>query len=176
MAGGQWQSEGVVQRGFGYIEIGRQECGEPACGGRRLTDGEMVRGYFVEPTVFAGVTEAHTIAREEIFGPVLAILRAAEEARRVVFQERQLLEEEASARAAAGAIAKLQRGGMNVGPTERMVLLSPAGSAGCDPGQSGRRSVISRPNKQHTRTTKIRKVISKRAYRLTTRVRCVPVP
>ncbi len=35
-------------------------------------------GYFVEPTVFAGVTEAHTIAREEIFGPVLAIMRAAD--------------------------------------------------------------------------------------------------
>jgi aldehyde dehydrogenase (NAD+) len=60
-----------------YIEIGREESGEPACGGRRLTDGALVRGYFVEPTVFAGVTEAHTIAREEIFGPVLAILRAS---------------------------------------------------------------------------------------------------
>jgi len=61
-----------------YIEIGRKECGEPACGGRRLTEGALAKGYFVEPTVFAGVTEAHTIAREEIFGPVLAIMRAAD--------------------------------------------------------------------------------------------------
>jgi aldehyde dehydrogenase (NAD+) len=59
-----------------YIEIGRKECGEPLCGGRRLTDGALANGYFVEPTVFANVTEQHTIAKEEIFGPVLAIMRA----------------------------------------------------------------------------------------------------
>ncbi|MDR3703805.1 MAG: aldehyde dehydrogenase family protein [Candidatus Sulfopaludibacter sp.] len=59
-----------------YIEIGRKESGEPLCGGRRLTDGALAKGYFVEPTVFAGVREEHTIAREEIFGPVLAIMRA----------------------------------------------------------------------------------------------------
>ncbi len=59
-----------------YIEIGSKECGEPLCGGRRLTDGALANGWFVEPTVFAGVGEQHTIAREEIFGPVLAIMRA----------------------------------------------------------------------------------------------------
>jgi aldehyde dehydrogenase (NAD+) len=59
-----------------YIEIGRKECGEPACGGAQLTAGALANGYFVEPTVFAGVTPEHTIAREEIFGPVLAIMRA----------------------------------------------------------------------------------------------------
>jgi acyl-CoA reductase-like NAD-dependent aldehyde dehydrogenase len=59
-----------------YVEIGRKECGDPLCGGRRLTDGALANGYFVEPTVFAGVEEKHTIAQEEIFGPVLAIMRA----------------------------------------------------------------------------------------------------
>jgi len=59
-----------------YLEIGRKENGEPLCGGRRLTDGAFAKGYFVEPTVFADVQEEHTIAREEIFGPVLAIMRA----------------------------------------------------------------------------------------------------
>jgi aldehyde dehydrogenase (NAD+) len=59
-----------------YMEIGCKECGEPLCGGRRLTDGALANGYFVEPTVFAGVEEKHTIAQEEIFGPVLAIMRA----------------------------------------------------------------------------------------------------
>jgi aldehyde dehydrogenase (NAD+) len=61
---------------LGYIETGRKECGEPLCGGRRLTDGTLGKGYFVEPTVFAGVGEQHTVAREEIFGPVLAVMRA----------------------------------------------------------------------------------------------------
>jgi len=59
-----------------YIEIGRKECGEPRIGGRRLTGGTFDKGYFIEPTVFADVTEAMTIAREEIFGPVLAVMRA----------------------------------------------------------------------------------------------------
>ncbi len=59
-----------------YIEIGRQEAGEPRVGGQRLTDGDHAKGYFVEPTVFADVTPEMTIAREEIFGPVLAVMRA----------------------------------------------------------------------------------------------------
>lgn len=59
-----------------YIEAGRQEAGEPLCGGHQLTDGPHANGYFVEPTVFANVTPGMVIAREEIFGPVLAILRA----------------------------------------------------------------------------------------------------
>jgi aldehyde dehydrogenase (NAD+) len=59
-----------------YIEIGTKETGAPKCGGNRLTAGALASGYFVEPTVFADVTEQQTIAREEIFGPVLAIMRA----------------------------------------------------------------------------------------------------
>ena len=59
-----------------YIEIGRQESGEPLCGGRRLTEGALAKGWFVEPTVFADVRAEHTIAREEVFGPVLAFMRA----------------------------------------------------------------------------------------------------
>ena len=68
--------QGQMETNLRYIEIGRKECGEPKCGGRRLTDGALAKGYFVEPTVFAGVEESHTIAKEEIFGPVLAIMRA----------------------------------------------------------------------------------------------------
>ncbi len=59
-----------------YIEIGRKECGEPLCGGRRLVEGAYARGWFVEPTIFAGATQDMTIAREEIFGPVLAVMKA----------------------------------------------------------------------------------------------------
>jgi acyl-CoA reductase-like NAD-dependent aldehyde dehydrogenase len=68
--------QGQMNTVLHYIEIGRKQSGEPLCGGRRLTDGAFAKGYFVEPTVFAGVEESHTIAQEEIFGPVLAVMRA----------------------------------------------------------------------------------------------------
>jgi alpha-ketoglutaric semialdehyde dehydrogenase len=59
-----------------YVDIGRKEAGEPLCGGRRLEGPVYSCGYFVEPTIFAGVTPEMTIAREEIFGPVLAVMPA----------------------------------------------------------------------------------------------------
>jgi alpha-ketoglutaric semialdehyde dehydrogenase len=68
--------QGQMDTVLRYIGIARQEHGEPLCGGGRLTEGALAKGYFVEPTVFAGVEESHTIAKEEIFGPVLAIMRA----------------------------------------------------------------------------------------------------
>lgn len=61
-----------------YIEIGRKECGEPLTGGHRLTGGEYDKGWFIAPTIFSGVPENAVIAREEIFGPVLAVMRAAD--------------------------------------------------------------------------------------------------
>ncbi len=54
-----------------YIEQGRAEGADCVTGGRR--HGE--RGYFVEPTLFTGVNDDMKIAREEIFGPVLGVLR-----------------------------------------------------------------------------------------------------
>jgi alpha-ketoglutaric semialdehyde dehydrogenase len=68
--------EGQLETDLRYIEIATKECGQPLCGGRRLTGGAFDKGYFVEPTIFAGVTEEHTIAREEIFGPVLGVMKA----------------------------------------------------------------------------------------------------
>ncbi len=59
-----------------YVETGRREAGQPKIGGTRLTGGDLAKGYFVAPTIFADVTPAMTIAREEIFGPVLAVMRA----------------------------------------------------------------------------------------------------
>jgi aldehyde dehydrogenase (NAD+) len=43
-------------------------------GGRRIDSGDLAAGYFVEPTVFAGVNNQMRIAREEIFGPVASII------------------------------------------------------------------------------------------------------
>ncbi len=59
-----------------YIEIGRREAGPPLIGGNRLTGEGYDKGWFVEPTIFAGVTPDMTLAQEEVFGPVLAVMRA----------------------------------------------------------------------------------------------------
>jgi alpha-ketoglutaric semialdehyde dehydrogenase len=59
-----------------YIEIGKKEGATLKIGGRRLSDGARAKGYFVEPTIFSDVDEGMTIAQEEIFGPVLAVMRA----------------------------------------------------------------------------------------------------
>ena len=61
-----------------FIEIGRKEAGQPLVGGYRLTGPEYDKGYFVAPTIFKDVTPDMTIAQEEIFGPVLAVMRAAD--------------------------------------------------------------------------------------------------
>ncbi|MCA1589645.1 MAG: aldehyde dehydrogenase family protein, partial [Acidobacteria bacterium] len=58
-----------------YINIGREDGAELICGGRRASGNGFEHGYFVEPTVFDRVTPEMRIAREEIFGPVLAVLR-----------------------------------------------------------------------------------------------------
>lgn len=56
-----------------YIEIGKGEGAQLLCGGNRLTGGAYDKGYFIEPTIFAGVTPEMRIAQEEVFGPVLAL-------------------------------------------------------------------------------------------------------
>ena len=53
-----------------YIEVGKKEGASAVTGGRRSGD----KGYFVEPTVFAGVRHEMRISQEEIFGPVLSII------------------------------------------------------------------------------------------------------
>jgi aldehyde dehydrogenase (NAD+) len=56
---------------MGYIETGKREGASLLAGGKRVGD----RGYFIEPTVFAGVKDEMKIAQEEIFGPVMSILK-----------------------------------------------------------------------------------------------------
>lgn len=64
-------------RVLGYIAKGSAEGARLATGGGRPKD--LERGYFVEPTVFANVDNGSTIAREEIFGPVLSVIPADDE-------------------------------------------------------------------------------------------------
>ncbi len=63
---------------LGYIDAGRAEGGRCAAGGRQVRQDSG--GCFVEPTVFDGVTNTMRIAREEIFGPVLSVIRFETEA------------------------------------------------------------------------------------------------
>jgi aldehyde dehydrogenase (NAD+) len=57
-----------------YVDRGRRDGARLLTGGRRLTGPAYDRGYFVEPTVFAGVRPEHRIAQDEIFGPVLSVI------------------------------------------------------------------------------------------------------
>src|SRR5918993_2389827 len=68
-----------------YIEIGREDGATLLCGGTRADADNLSKGYFVRPAVFADVTPDMRVAREEIFGPVLSVLRVKdfEEAMRV---------------------------------------------------------------------------------------------
>jgi aldehyde dehydrogenase (NAD+) len=68
-----------------YVDIGREDGATLVYGGARAQGDELDKGYFVQPTVFDHVTPDMRIAREEIFGPVLSVLRVNdfEEAMRV---------------------------------------------------------------------------------------------
>jgi aldehyde dehydrogenase (NAD+) len=63
------------ERVLKYIETGKQEGAKCVLGGGKPSAAELQDGYFVEPTVFVDVNNQMTIAREEIFGPVLTVLR-----------------------------------------------------------------------------------------------------
>ncbi len=58
-----------------YVEIGEREGARLVCGGHPLTKGAYAKGYFHEPTVFADVAASMRIAQEEIFGPVVSVIR-----------------------------------------------------------------------------------------------------
>ena len=58
-----------------YIDIGREDGATLLCGGKKAEGEGLENGYFIEPTVFDHVTPDMRIAREEIFGPVLSVLR-----------------------------------------------------------------------------------------------------
>jgi aldehyde dehydrogenase (NAD+) len=68
-------SEGQLSTVTKYVEIGRAEGATLLAGGHRLTDGARARGFFHEPTIFGDVTPSMRIAQEEIFGPVVSVMR-----------------------------------------------------------------------------------------------------
>jgi len=66
-------SKAQMETVLGYIETGKREGAQLVAGGQRASVGNG-KGYYVEPTIFDGVSNTMTIAREEIFGPVLSVI------------------------------------------------------------------------------------------------------
>jgi acyl-CoA reductase-like NAD-dependent aldehyde dehydrogenase len=68
-------SESQLQTVMKYVEIGRNEGAKLLAGGHRLDKGDDAHGFFHEPTVFGDVHPAMRVAQEEIFGPVVSVMR-----------------------------------------------------------------------------------------------------
>jgi aldehyde dehydrogenase (NAD+) len=67
-------SQRQLDRVLGYIHKGHAEGAKLVLGGGRVDNPSLQGGYFVEPTVYADVSDDMTIAREEIFGPVMSVM------------------------------------------------------------------------------------------------------
>jgi acyl-CoA reductase-like NAD-dependent aldehyde dehydrogenase len=72
---GPVNSAGQLEKDLRYIDIARSEGARLVAGGERPKGEEFGRGYWLEPTVFADVTPAMRIFQEEVFGPVLSVIR-----------------------------------------------------------------------------------------------------
>ena len=72
-------SEEHMEKVLSYIEAGKEAGARVVIGGDRPADPALSRGFFVEPTVFDACTDDMTIVREEIFGPVMAVLSFRDE-------------------------------------------------------------------------------------------------
>ncbi len=68
------------ERILGFIDGAQKEGARLICGGGSPADPALADGYFLEPTVFADVTPDMRLAREEVFGPVLAVMKWSDEA------------------------------------------------------------------------------------------------
>jgi aldehyde dehydrogenase (NAD+) len=68
-------SQNAVEKVERYVDIGQGENADLLCGGRRPTGKGLENGFFFEPTIFARVQAGMRLEQEEIFGPVLSVLR-----------------------------------------------------------------------------------------------------
>ena len=70
-------NEGHRKNVHSYIEIGKNEGASLVCGGKIAAQGDLAKGWFYEPTIFDNVKPNMRIAQEEIFGPVLSVIRTS---------------------------------------------------------------------------------------------------
>jgi aldehyde dehydrogenase (NAD+) len=68
-------SQNAVEKVERYVDIGQGEGADLMCGGRKPTGKGLDNGYFYEPTIFARVRAGMRLEQEEIFGPVLSVIR-----------------------------------------------------------------------------------------------------
>jgi aldehyde dehydrogenase (NAD+) len=68
-------NEGQRKSVHSYVEIGLKEGAKLLCGGEPDTTGDLAKGWFYKPTIFGEVTPEMRIAKVEIFGPVLSVLK-----------------------------------------------------------------------------------------------------
>ena len=68
-------NEGQRQTDHSYVEIGLKEGANLVCGGDIAKGGDLDNGWFYQPTIFTEVTPNMRIAKEEIFGPVLSVIK-----------------------------------------------------------------------------------------------------
>jgi aldehyde dehydrogenase (NAD+) len=76
-------NEPQFRRILEYIAIAKQEGARLVAGGEPARDGELAKGLFIKPTIFADVENTMRVAREEIFGPVLSIIPFSDESEAV---------------------------------------------------------------------------------------------
>ncbi|MEK5522087.1 alpha-ketoglutaric semialdehyde dehydrogenase GucD [Heyndrickxia sp. FSL W8-0423] len=72
---GPCASEDQLNKVLSYVEKGIEEGASLVYGGKRIDEGNLANGFYMEPTIFENVTSGMTIAQEEIFGPVLALIK-----------------------------------------------------------------------------------------------------
>lgn len=72
-------SESQLKKILSYVEIGKKEGARLVTGGTRITEGGLEKGYFMRPTILADVKNEMRVAQEEIFGPVLCVLKFKDE-------------------------------------------------------------------------------------------------
>ena len=72
-------SQAQLDKVIHYVEVAKQGGARLVLGGKRPTEGKLAKGFYFEPTIFADVTPEMRIAREEVFGPVLSILKWRDE-------------------------------------------------------------------------------------------------
>jgi aldehyde dehydrogenase (NAD+) len=71
--------ETQLEKILSYVEIGKDEGARVACGGHRLSEGALAKGAFMRPTLLVDVDNRMRVAREEIFGPVAAVIKFSTE-------------------------------------------------------------------------------------------------
>jgi aldehyde dehydrogenase (NAD+) len=79
-------NESQFNKILNYIDIGKKEGARLLLGGKACREGNCAKGFFIEPTIFGDVKPEMRIAQEEIFGPVVSLIRAEdlEDAIRIV--------------------------------------------------------------------------------------------